>query len=408
MKTPRTTLGQRKLNNYVDEGMYAEGTLALILRLCICAGVGPLRASRARDGWRFHVSTPLAVLQVVACTVINFIMLIGVILDFHQPPGKRIRTGETVLQAFIWVSDVVLVMVIASLVIYRGPAQMKSLQRVLNQLQQIQFDLSINGPPTKTEKIKSLAMVIMLMWMMSVMMTDFVLHTMRSRSREGSMWTIMLFYGVYYFADLQGALAVVKWACTALAVNEGATALNCHLQRLLHGSQFLALPSQAETLIRRLALSHERISDVMRQMSDTNGLFLMIVLMSTFLRLVLTPYCMLIERPNSEVFGVTLSLFWSLVHVTILILTIEPCHWTHIQRQNTAILLGQLIVHLAPKCERLSKELDQFTKQLMLGDAKFDTLGVYTLDRQLMATILGGVTTYLVIIIQFQTISTQI
>ncbi|XP_047999599.1 gustatory receptor for sugar taste 43a-like [Leguminivora glycinivorella] len=280
-------------------------------------------------------------------------MLVGVILDFFQPAGKRIRLGETVLQAFVWVSDLVLVMVIASLVIYRGSAQMESMQRVLNQLQQIKFDLNMTGPAAKTEKMKSFAMIIMLLWMMSVMMTDFVLQ--------------------YQFP---GSL--------------------------------LALPSQAETLVSRLALSHERISDIMRQMNDTHGLFLMIVLMSTFLRLVLTPYYMLIQQTNSEVFGVTLSLFWTLVHVAILILTIEPCHWTHTQRQHTATLLGQLIVHVAPKCERLSKELDQFAKQIMLGNAKFATLGVYTLDRKLMATILGGVTTYLVIIIQFQTISSQI
>jgi hypothetical protein len=46
---------------------------------------------------------------------------------------------------------------------------------------------------------------------------------------------IMLLYAVYYIADLQGTLAVLKWACTAGAVNVAAVNLNQHLQKLRYG-----------------------------------------------------------------------------------------------------------------------------------------------------------------------------
>nr|AXF48826.1 gustatory receptor GR8.2 [Lobesia botrana] len=41
------------------------------------------------------------------------------------------------MKAFIWIADCVLVLIIASLAVYRGPAQMESLRLVLKQLQQV-------------------------------------------------------------------------------------------------------------------------------------------------------------------------------------------------------------------------------------------------------------------------------
>ncbi|XP_047999019.1 gustatory receptor for sugar taste 43a-like [Leguminivora glycinivorella] len=299
-------------------------------------------------------------------------------------------------------------LLIGSLAIYRGQAQMKTLKRVLDQLERVYFDLKVSAPSTTKVQVKNVAMVIVLLWMASVVLMEFVSYYMKATSKGDTMWTLNLCFGVRYITDLQGMMAVVKWTCTVLPVYEGATALNQHLIRLRHVSELSILPGdislkKSEALassVLRLARSYERMSDIMRQMGDANGLFLMAVLTSTFLRLVITPYYMLYLN---EVHGLTLSINWMIIHLVVLMLTIEPCEWTHAQRQHTALLLSQLIVQQSPNDEQLSRQLEQFADQLMMSSTQFSSLGIYTLDRKLTAAILGGVTTYLVIIIQFQT-----
>ncbi|XP_061722648.1 uncharacterized protein LOC133529053 [Cydia pomonella] len=176
-------------------------------------------------------------------------------------------------------------------------------------------------------------MVIMLLWMTFIILMDFIFYYKQTTSKGYAMWTINLCFGVRYIVDLQGMIAVVKWACTVLVVHEGVAALNQHLLCLRYGSELSILTGEvsvkkAETLIQRLALSYERMSNMMRQMNEANGLFLIVMLLSTFLRLVITPYYMLFLH---EVYGTIFSINWILVHLAVLALTIEPCHWTHTQ-----------------------------------------------------------------------------
>lgn len=50
-----------------------------------------------------------------------------------------------------------------------------------------------------------------------------------------------------------------------------------------------------QTTIRRLALSYCRIGDVMMQMNAGNGIILILMIMANFLRLVLSPYYLLLN-----------------------------------------------------------------------------------------------------------------
>nr|AXF48821.1 gustatory receptor GR8.1 [Lobesia botrana] len=423
-----------------------SGSLAHLLRASSRAGVCPLRFTRVQNGWLMAVSSPLAAIQRVFMTVLNLVMLAAFIMDFCQDPEDRIRVGETTLKAFVWISDMALMMVIASIAVYMGPSRMESLIQVQNQLQQVSIELKMQEPSAKSERFRNIVIFGIIIWAIMILSADFCSFLEISIS-EDKMWSIMCMYSTYYVGNLMGVLVVVQWAYAVVAVRSTVIALNEELYKLRHaniqsetsatledllwppksernnlvdcfsrprkinpGGDSSASLLQAQATIRRLALSHERISDLTRQMNATNGLFLMIVLMSTFLRLVLTPYYLLLRLENDErvVSETVLQLNWSVFHVLVLLLTIEPCHWTQEQMERTQILLSQLVVHLAPKCERLSKELDQFAKQILLSNTKFMTLGIYPLARPLMATIFGGVTTYLVIIIQFQKISDQL
>nr|AST36345.1 putative gustatory receptor GR9 [Cydia fagiglandana] len=374
-------------------------------------------------------------------TVFNAVMLAAFILDICLEPGQRIRIGETTLKMFVWSSDMLLMMMIASVAVYMAPNRMYHLVHVLDQLRQVSTELKINSS-AGSERTKTITIVCIPLWAASILIADF--YSFLGPLLDGKLWYIMCMYGPYYVGNLMGVLVLLQWSCAVLAVHAAVVAVNDELATLRRAKfelepttaleDLLRPPkserntlidcftkpakspgdsmtlSQAQATIRRLALTHERISELTRQLNASNGVFLMFVLMSTFIRLVLTPYYLLQRFDHDEriLYELLLQINWSLFHVVTLLLTIEPCHWTQEQRERTQILLSQLIVHLAPKCERLSKELDQFAKQILLSNAKYMPLGVYALARPLMATILGGVTTYLVIIIQFQKISDQL
>ncbi|XP_073947806.1 gustatory receptor for sugar taste 43a-like [Choristoneura fumiferana] len=135
------------------------------------------------------------------------------------------------------------------------------------------------------------------------------------------------------------------------------------------------------------------------------------MVMANSFRLVLSPYYLLLnifDEDDVVMSHVLLQGNWIAFHIVKLLLITEPCHWIQEQREHTEFLLSQLTVHLAPKSESVSKEIDQFAKQVVLNKAKFMPLGIFSLSRPLIVTILSSVTTHLIIIIQFQQISTHL
>ncbi|XP_047999598.1 uncharacterized protein LOC125236721 [Leguminivora glycinivorella] len=422
----------QKGDNYVEDGgMHAGGALAVLLRLCCVVRVVPLRSTRSLHdkpscGKRcFETSASLATQQAAAMTLLNLAMITSIVLDFRQEPEKRLRVGSVFLKTLIWLTEIVLVMGIASLAVYTGLAQMKCLKRVLKCCQKIKSDLNVTNTSAKTERIKSVIMVLLLIWVVFVMIMDFIFYI--PKYLDGTM-TILCLQLSFYVAHLLWWLAVLRWALTVEVVHDAATAVNHRLlsfrlavlkpvpmtlQEFLskpHSistvincitdpdftakttkpkNQNITYPAQLKTLIRRLTLSHERIGDIMRQMNKTNGLQLMIILMTAFMKLVVTPYYMLLytlDEKTSVLFDVILSLNWSLVILTILVLTIEPCHRVHSQRERTSVLLSHLVAHVAPSSQ-LSQDLDQFLKLVLLNDPRFKPLGTYALDRPMMAMV---------------------
>ncbi|XP_061722398.1 gustatory receptor for sugar taste 43a-like [Cydia pomonella] len=156
-------------------------------------------------------------------------------------------------------------------------------------------------------------------------------------------------------------------------------------------------------MVRRLASSYGHIGELMRQMNETNGTIIIAILMAVFLHLLVTPYYSLRAlNSNANVLEVVLvPLCWTFLQIAILLLTVEPCHWTHEQRETTKFLLSRVTVRLAPKSKLLARELDHFAKQICLSNIKFSPLGVLTLGRPLVASMFGGVATYLIILVQF-------
>ncbi|XP_026763878.3 gustatory receptor for sugar taste 43a-like [Galleria mellonella] len=101
-------------------------------------------------------------------------------------------------------------------------------------------------------------------------------------------------------------------------------------------------------------------------------------------------------------------LLWCIVHFISLILLVEPCHWTQEEVNRTHILVSLLTDRASAADNLLNAELNQFYKHLTLNKVAFSPLGMFTMGRPLCATIVGILSTYLVIIFQFQTAADRV
>ncbi|KAL4711943.1 hypothetical protein ACJJTC_006112 [Scirpophaga incertulas] len=153
-----------------------------------------------------------------------------------------------------------------------------------------------------------------------------------------------------------------------------------------------------------LATLHGLLCDVIRRIDRSYGAPLVAILISTLLHLIVTPYFLIMEIIVSQVLRIhflVLQFLWCVTHSLRMFVVVEPSHYTIMEGKRTENLVCWLMT-MAPSSGSLSTRIELFSRQLMLRTVAYSPMGICTLDRPLMASILGAVTTYLVIVIQFQ------
>ncbi|KAH9641320.1 hypothetical protein HF086_013302 [Spodoptera exigua] len=150
--------------------------------------------------------------------------------------------------------------------------------------------------------------------------------------------------------------------------------------------------------VRRLAALHGTLCDVVNSIDDSYGLPLIVVLISTLLHLIVTPYFLIMEITANEENNVNKKMLF-----------ISSCVYESRTFPSSAVLMGKrteaLVCRLmtsAPSTGVLPSRLEIFSRQLMLQSVSYAPMGMCTLHRPLVASVIGAVTTYLVILIQFQ------
>ncbi|KAJ8711463.1 hypothetical protein PYW07_008705 [Mythimna separata] len=96
-----------------------------------------------------------------------------------------------------------------------------------------------------------------------------------------------------------------------------------------------------------------------------------------------------------------LQFLWCVTHMLRMIVVVEPGHYTIAEGKRTEGLVCRLMTS-APSTGILPSRLEIFSRQLMLQSVSYAPMGMCTLHRPLIASVIGAVTTYLVILIQFQ------
>ncbi|KAF9810585.1 hypothetical protein SFRURICE_021038 [Spodoptera frugiperda] len=215
---------------------------------------------------------------------------------------------------------------------------------------------------------------------------------------------------MYIFYNISTAVQQVillTFSETATAVYTSLLSLNNCLKTLLeqivHESQPRPHPHPLPIMIRRLGLLYCSLCDVVRHVNDSYGTVLVAMLLCLLLHLVITPYHVItniFNKSRSDRSSPTLQLNWVVLHFINLLLIIEPCHRTHEEMRRTRHLISQMLRHTTTDNNGLLSELQIFYQHLSLNEVSYAPLKMFPLDRTLIVTILGSITTYLVVVVQ--------
>ncbi|XP_014219005.1 gustatory receptor for sugar taste 43a-like [Copidosoma floridanum] len=155
--------------------------------------------------------------------------------------------------------------------------------------------------------------------------------------------------------------------------------------------------------IDQLITLHGTLCDCIIRINKAYGGTILIGTISCLIHLIITPYFLYNEiylDNSSNWYVLALQVFWIIFHVYRLLLFVQPCYMVSVKAKITGALVSQALAqNWDPKAK---KQLEIFSLQLLHRPVEFTACGLFFLDRGLVTSIVGAVTTYLVILVQFQ------
>ncbi|XP_029178697.1 gustatory receptor for sugar taste 43a-like [Nylanderia fulva] len=153
--------------------------------------------------------------------------------------------------------------------------------------------------------------------------------------------------------------------------------------------------------ISRLLAVHSSLCDTISLINSAYGVVLLVITVTCLIHLIITPYFLIMEADGRrDPLFLAVQALWCVFHIWRLLMIVQPTYATTMQGKKTAELISQLLP-VSPDKEG-TKQLEIFSLQLLHRPLEFTACGLFTLDRTLVTSIAGAVTTYLVILIQFQ------
>ncbi|XP_018047793.1 PREDICTED: gustatory receptor for sugar taste 43a-like [Atta colombica] len=155
------------------------------------------------------------------------------------------------------------------------------------------------------------------------------------------------------------------------------------------------------TDISQLMTVHASLCDTVMLINTAYGVVALMITITCLIHLIITPYFLIMEADGRrEPLFLAVQGLWCIFHIWRLFMIVQPTYAATTQGKKTTVLISQL---LSISCDKESrKQLEIFSLQLLHRPLEFSACGLFTLDRTLVTSIAGAVTTYLVILIQFQ------
>nr|XP_026489001.1 putative gustatory receptor 28b [Vanessa tameamea] len=158
-------------------------------------------------------------------------------------------------------------------------------------------------------------------------------------------------------------------------------------------------------IIRELAISYVFICEIVMNTTKAEGVNMILAILYMAIHLEIQLYQIIttlisnsLETNFFSYSNIVLS-FWCICCISFIIYYIEQFHQTHYEMERTHNLI---ISGKSKENEReVEHELELFSRIIILSNASYSPLSMFTIDRTLMMKLFGGLITYLVIIVQY-------
>ncbi|NP_001177422.1 gustatory receptor 46 [Nasonia vitripennis] len=173
-------------------------------------------------------------------------------------------------------------------------------------------------------------------------------------------------------------------------------------------SMAIRSPSEAKIKVDRLLKLqklHESLSDTSREVSNYYSYPMLVCVLHVFIILIFVCYYffkpMILHSKNLSTFTFLRTIGYGFAY-GLLLVTLTKCVAATIDEQNrrTKEIIGSCLMISAD--EKVLNKLNKFSTYLLHRDIKFTVLGLFSLDESLLTTMVGSITTYMVIVLQFQ------
>ncbi|KAJ9598997.1 hypothetical protein L9F63_010520 [Diploptera punctata] len=156
--------------------------------------------------------------------------------------------------------------------------------------------------------------------------------------------------------------------------------------------------------ISALRVMQDTLCDVAMSVNSMYGLQVLVIFVTNFIQSTSNlNYFIINISPirESSIQNVLLcisSLFWSVVHFMALFFIVMPCNLVSKESEQTAHLLQKIL--LMPDIKHTAAlEIQQFAQQVMVRKLQFTAYDFFTLNYSILVSIIGGITTLIVIIV---------
>ncbi|XP_075984118.1 gustatory receptor for sugar taste 43a-like [Anticarsia gemmatalis] len=423
-----------------------SGTLSFVLRMSRLVGIAPLKFEKVRDGWRIRVSRFYSVYGFIVVIVFVLFAIVALMSDLAIDTEKAFRT-TTNSNRMVWILDILVVGVVVIAGAYTGMNRMKYMIDCIAQLKDINKELSHFSHQTisESDRKKWIMVVFTLVFGCFTVFTDYGLFMFEVVGVDGNLLTSS-FYIFFGISSIKLLLLVIQFALIAMWVLPTLQLLNNCLRDVLrdvykNSSESTLITTYPKSIvvkensknnvfnrfgnksvnrvidlmaingglkttpstIHQMSHLYCSLCDIIRQLDDSTGFILVLLLFSFLVHLIITPYHLvtgLFHDEQSDHSSVPLQLAWAVVHFSKLMMIVEPCHRTHAQMDQTRNLINQMLRYTSPEDFAIISELKLFYRHLMLNQVTYSPMQLFTLNRTLIAAIMGSITTYLVVVIQ--------
>ncbi|EFA05758.1 gustatory receptor 20 [Tribolium castaneum] len=299
---------------------------------------------------------------------------------------------------FVTFSDVVVVLIPC---IIGVPIASHNIEKTIKYFSFLrQFDCCLQKQPPKTWK-SFFVPIITIVFTATILLFDAVMW-LTLIARNQSIFILSLPYYVCYCFTM--IIEIMFWQFVN-SIKIRLILLNERLEQI-GGEDFTIVRIDRKKInitneqVRDLIIAYQKLTDAANLVNDSFGLLILIVISGCLVHLLATPYALyaIIFTTGNTMFIITQSI-WMTGHVLRLLLIVEPCHGCILVAKTTTQLVCKLLCLDLDK--EVKKSLEFFMTYLAECQIRFTAYGFTKLHRGLLTTITGAVTTYLVILFQF-------